>query len=120
MVLPKQYRLTRPKDFSRVHQKGKQASTRNLVVKFVEQTGQSTDDCPRFGVTISQKVSKKAVVRNRLKRQVKAALQQLLPHVRAGLWVVILLRSASVQCDYWQFLQELEQIFLELEVIDGY
>jgi ribonuclease P protein component len=76
--------------------------------------------CSRFGITISQKVSKRAVVRNRLKRQVRAALQVLMPQLKSGLWVVIILRAAAVQCDYWQFLRELEQLFLDLEVLDGH
>ena len=35
----------------------------------------------RIGITVSQKVSKRAVVRNRLKRQVRAALRGLLPQL---------------------------------------
>ncbi|MDB9528211.1 ribonuclease P protein component [Oscillatoria sp. CS-180] len=120
MALPKRYRLTRSREFSKVYQKGRQASGCCLVVKALRVSEQSADGCSRFGITISQKVSKRAVVRNRLKRQVRAALQELLPNFRAGLWIVVVLRTSSVQCDYWQFLQELEKLFLELEVFDGH
>lgn len=121
MALPKRYRLTRPKEFSQVYQSGKQASTKHLVVKLIQSPGeQPSQGCSRFGITISQKVSKRAVVRNRLKRQVRAALQTLMPRLQTGLWVVVVLRSAAIGCDYWQFLQELEQLFLELEVCDGH
>ncbi|MEM1310923.1 MAG: ribonuclease P protein component [Cyanobacteria bacterium P01_H01_bin.153] len=121
MALPKQYRLTRAKEFSQVYQSGQQASTKHLVVKYLKPLGKPPQiGCSRFGITISQKVSKRAVVRNRLKRQVRAALQILIPRLQSGLWVVVVLRRAAVECDYWQFLQELEQLFLELEVCDGH
>lgn len=121
MALPKQYRLTRSKDFSRVYHSDRQASTKHLVVKSMPSPGEQLHpSCSRFGITISQKVSKRAVVRNRLKRQVRAALQTLMPRLQSGLWVVIILRTAAVECDYWQFLRELEELFLDLEVLDGH
>jgi ribonuclease P protein component len=121
MALPKRYRLTSPKEFSRVYKAGRQASTNHLVVKCIESPREQPNlGCSRFGITISQKVSKRAVVRNRLKRQVRAALQSLIPQLRQNLWVVIVLRSSAIECDYWQFLQELEKLFTKLEVCDGY
>jgi ribonuclease P protein component len=121
VALPRRYRLTSSKEFSQVYKEGQQASTSHLVVKFMESPGgQPSLECSRFGITISQKVSKRAVVRNRLKRQVRAALQTLIPKLRQDLWVVIVLRRSAIECDYWQFLQELEELFTELEVRDGY
>lgn len=75
---------------------------------------------PCFGVSISQKVSKKAVVRNRIKRHLKAAFRQLLPRIGHDWLIVVVVHPAAVQCDYWQFLQELEQMLISAEVIDGY
>lgn len=74
----------------------------------------------RFGVSISKKVSKKAVVRNRIKRHLKAAFRQLLPRVTSHWLIVVVVRPSAVQCDYWQFLQELEQTLTSAEVIDGH
>ncbi|HEY9888992.1 MAG TPA: ribonuclease P protein component [Candidatus Obscuribacterales bacterium] len=120
MALPKQYRLRRTKEFAQVYQAGRQSSTRHLVVKVLTLPEQFSQSCSRFGITISQKVSKQAVVRNRIKRRVRAALQVLIPRLRSGLWLVIVVRSPAVECDYGQFLRELEQLFLELEVLDGH
>lgn len=73
----------------------------------------------RFGVSISQKVSKRSVVRNRIKRQLKAAFRQLLPLLDPGWLLVIVVRPEAVQCDYEQFLQELKQLLVDAEVING-
>ena len=120
MALPKQYRLTHTQEFSKVYRLGKQAKTQHLAVKVLDLPAQLAGNCSRFGITVSQKVSKRSVVRNRLKRQVRAALQVLIPRLKSGLWVVVVLRSAATECEYWQFLRELEQLFSDLEVFDGY
>lgn len=72
----------------------------------------------QFGISISQKVSKKAVIRNRIKRRIKAVLGQLLPRCRSGWQVVIIVRPAAIECDYSKFLQELEQLLISAEVIN--
>ncbi len=73
----------------------------------------------RFGITVSKKVSKLAVIRNRLKRQISAAIQTLLPQIREGYWVVVVVRSSAVDGTYCQFLQQLKNLFTDLEVLHG-
>jgi ribonuclease P protein component len=81
---------------------------------------QPSEPPSRFGVSISQKVSKRAVVRNRIKRQLHAAIQHLRPRLSPGWLVVIVVRSAALECVYEDFLQELEQLLIESEVINGH
>ncbi|NER82811.1 MAG: ribonuclease P protein component [Leptolyngbya sp. SIO1D8] len=120
MALPRQYRLTHTRDFSKVYRFGRQAATNHIAVKALQLSAEASGHCLRFGITVSQKVSKRSVVRNRLKRQVRAALQVLIPKLKPGLWIVVILRSPAAECDYGQFLQELEQLFSELEVFHGH
>lgn len=72
----------------------------------------------KFGISVSQKVSKKAVIRNRLKRQVRAALRTLFPRINPGWLVVISLSPAACECDYYVFLRELERFLAESGVIE--
>lgn len=74
----------------------------------------------RIGISISQKVSKRAVIRNRIKRQIRAAMRQLLPRFPLGWNLVIVVQPQAVQCDYFQFLRELEQLLIESEVLNGH
>lgn len=79
-----------------------------------------TDVMPvQVGISISKKVSKRAVVRNRLKRQLKAIVHSLLPRLNPGLRMVIVVRSDALTCDYWQLLQELEYLLVKAEVLHG-
>jgi ribonuclease P protein component len=74
----------------------------------------------RFGITVSRKVSKKAVERNRIRRQIQAALITLRPRLVTGGQVVIIVRQSGVACQYREFLRELEQTLSALEVINGH
>jgi ribonuclease P protein component len=74
----------------------------------------------RFGISVSQKVSKKAVVRNLLKRRVKAAIRQLLPDLQSGWSVVIVVQAAATMCEYDEILRELKQLLVAAEVINGH
>lgn len=76
----------------------------------------------QIGISISTKVSKRAVVRNRLKRQIAAAMYQLLPKISPGWRLVIVVKptAAEQECVTQQFLQELEQLLAQAEVFNGY
>lgn len=136
MSLPKQSRLKRPQDFSWVYRQGKKAVSRDLVVRSAPRqtsTISQLADSPlesqpavclslptQFGISISQKVSKRAVVRNLLKRRIKAAIRTLLPEVKPDLQVVIVVRPSAVRCEYGEFLRQLNCLLKKLEVLNGY
>jgi ribonuclease P protein component len=118
VALPRRHRLGHHRAFSAVHRRGKRCRSCHLTVGVLPSGG--GDSVPtQFGITVSQKVSKRAVVRNRVKRQISAAIQQLLPQIQPNYWVVIVVRPTAVECACGQFLQELKQLFTELEVIHG-
>ncbi|MGD1907206.1 MAG: ribonuclease P protein component [Leptolyngbyaceae cyanobacterium] len=119
MALPKRHRLTQNRDFVAVRRLGQQASSSCLIVGIRPRTSEQVPLPCRFGITVSQKVSKRAVIRNRLKRRICGAIQSLLPRVGYSLDVVIVVRSPAVECDYEQLLQQLEKLLLKLEVLNG-
>jgi ribonuclease P protein component len=121
VALPSQHRLKRRQDFDWVYQTGTRRRATHLHVVAVQALNPVAGGPieSRFGISISKKVSKLAVVRNRLKRQVKAALRSLLPRLQPGWCVVIVVRSGLIECDYWQILRELEQLLRKSEVIRG-
>lgn len=138
MALPKLHRLRQRKDFSQVYREGKRRSCRYLTLRVLSRwekksaaalassvdfkADQVLASClpTRIGVSISQKVSKRAVVRNRLKRQVQSALYQLLPRFPYGWDLVVIVHPQAVQCDYFKILQELEQLLIDAEVLNGH
>ncbi len=79
-------RLTRSAEFDAVYRRGRSASSRHLVAYAFPNEA----DDPRLGVAVSRKVGG-AVVRNRLKRQLREAFAAL-PERPAGMDVVLVAR----------------------------
>lgn len=138
VALPKTNRLKSRKDFQAVFREGtrrhgsyltlralRPSSSRVPYEDVAATTTQPTDSVnpvsTRIGISISTKVSKRAVVRNRLKRQIAAALHKLLPNLLPGWRLVVIVKpTAAQECVREQFLQELEQLLAEAEVLNGY
>lgn len=74
----------------------------------------------RIAVVVSTKVHKRAVVRNRVRRQIQAACQTLLPQLKSGQLIVITVKASAVECDYCKFLQQLKQLLVKAEVLHGH
>lgn len=137
MALSKPNRLRSNQDFTAVYRKGIRRKSTHLTLLAIRQASLRARKQPifkaaadavatapgsptRIGISISQKVSKRAVVRNRIKRQLRAAARQLLPRFSQGWDVVVVVQPQATQCDYHQFLQELEQLLMDAEVCDGH
>ena len=125
MGLPKVHRLKRREDFSRVYQKGSRRKTAHLTLRVLRRSPDRTSSSAnspsstRIGISISVKVDKRSVVRNRIRRRIQAVFRQLLPQILPGLDLLVVVHPPAVQCDYPQFLQELEQLLVDVEVLNG-
>lgn len=121
MVLPKQNRLRSQQEFTAVYKYGIRHTTPHLALRALHCKPQAAlaSQPTRIGIVVSQKVSKRAVVRNRIRRQLQAACRQLLPRLSSGWFTVIIVRTGAFACDYHQFLRELEQLLVDTEIIDG-
>jgi ribonuclease P protein component len=138
VALPKANRLKSRKDFQAVFREGTRRHGSYLTLRALRPSSmkkpsldtahnhvQSTNSVLspiKIGISISTKVSKRAVIRNRLKRQLSAALHQLLPQLSPGWRLVIVVKptAAESKCVTQQFLQELEQLLAQAEVLNGH
>lgn len=119
MGLPRANRLRGRRNFDAVYQKGlrRKGVYLNLVALCENQESKSPAS---LGISISQKVSKKAVVRNRLKRRIRAVFRQLLPQVKPGWNIIVTVRAQALECEYEHFLRELKELLIKAEIINGY
>ena len=121
MGLPKSNRLRHPKAFQTVYNRGKRYQSHHLVIRVLWQAVQQPTTPPtQFGISVSRKVSKKAVTRNRLKRQIKGVIRVFLPMIKPGYQVVIVVKRNATECKYEHFLRELEELLIKAEIIHGY
>jgi ribonuclease P protein component len=136
--LPKSNRLKSRKDFQAVFREGIRRNGSYLTLRALKplySTKPSLDTASqntqlidsvhladtRIGISISTKVSKRAVVRNRIKRQITSVLYKILPKLSPGWRLVFIVKPtvAESKCVSPQFLQELEQLLAQAEVFDG-
>jgi ribonuclease P protein component len=107
MALPKQYRLTRQKEFESVYDSGKTVRNSFLFIKFLKD---SSLQGSKFGIVVSAKVSKKATVRNRIRRHISEAIRPHLKRISKNVNVVIVTNSKIVDKEF----TEIEKVVLDL------
>lgn len=91
-MLPKENRLKKKKDFDRVFSRGKALSTLLFLVRSVV----NDLEVPRFGFILSKKVSNKAVVRNRIRRVVRGAVEKKIDKEMKGIDVIFTVKSTVI------------------------
>ena len=84
-MLPKENRLKKKKDFEEVFEKGKGYKEDFVYLKIRKNKLKLS----RFGFIVSKKFSKKAVVRNKIKRKLRESIRTKLPRIKKGIDGVI-------------------------------
>lgn len=85
-MLPGINRLKKKKDFEHVFKQGRGLKEGFLSLKFIK----NGLDATRFGFVVGQKVSRKAVVRNKVKRRLRILAKAKLGQMKQGIDVVII------------------------------
>ncbi|MDD4996076.1 MAG: ribonuclease P protein component [Patescibacteria group bacterium] len=106
-MLPKKYRLVKNNDFARVAQKGKMIFGQEVSLKWIK----NDLNYSRFGITVSLKVDKRAVMRNKIKRRIRAILKKYLLQFVLGYDFLILTRPKIKELDFQQIESAILKIF---------
>jgi len=85
-MLTKTNRLRKEKDFEKLFKKGKSFKNGFLILKIVENDSKES----RFGFIVSQKVSKTATLRNKVKRRLRDIIQQNVANIKKGTDVALI------------------------------
>lgn len=93
-MLSSKYRIKRRIDFARSEIDGKLYQSKNFGINVFDR---QDDNNPRFAFIISTKISKKAVVRNRIKRIISETLRLNVDKIRNGLDVVFLIKPLIIK-----------------------
>lgn len=108
----KQLRLTKKKDFEAIFKRGRSCYGKFLGVK----AATNEEAVNRYAVIVSAKVSKKAVERNKLKRQVKVLLKESDRQTVQGLDLVVMVLPAALGQSYDIIKSQLIKIFVKLKL----
>lgn len=91
-MLPPQHRLTKEKDFQHLFRRGRPYFSHHLTLKI----GVNKEKVSRFGIIVSTRISKKSVVRNRLKRRLRHIMGQRLAKIRPGYDIVVIPKASCI------------------------
>jgi len=114
-MLPQNNRLKKKKDFERVFKKGKGFKEDFLTLK----TAKNDLKFSRFGFVVSQKVSKKATVRNKIKRVLREIIEKNLPLIKKGNDVLIVTLPGLEIKDFWEFKDVCDKLLQRANLIRG-
>jgi ribonuclease P protein component len=108
-----QYRLKENRDFRRVFRRGKSFATHRLVLYYCD----NRQSIVRVGFSISKKVGN-AVVRNRVKRMLRAGFQSLLPELKdKSLDIVVVCRKDAAEADYHELMQDVMKLISKARIV---
>jgi ribonuclease P protein component len=105
-MLKRPQRLTAEKDFARLFAKGRPFHAKGIGMKAVLNGRQVT----RIGFVVSTKVSKRAVVRNQLKRRMREAVRKHVADLQPGIDIAFMARPDAVKLAF----ADIESVILEL------
>jgi len=95
-MLAKPYRLTKEKDFQKIFKSGKSLFSTILRLKVLP----NSLSLSRFAIVVSGKVSKKAIIRNRLKRQISEVIRLNLNSIKKGYDIVVIVKPDMIGKSY--------------------
>lgn len=102
--------LKKRRDFLRARKEGLSAASSSLVIQTNKQSDLEEKDMARIGFTVSKHIDKRAVRRNRVKRRLRAAAQDVLGHkARPGHDYVIIARKRALTGSYDQLKNDIER-----------
>ncbi len=123
MVLPKEMRIKGYKCFDYIHRYSKRYKSNSMILKLAKANNtlikkdksDNLDICCRCAISISSKVSKKAVVRNRLRRLMHDHLRSKLFKNKnfSNYWALISLNPKSINQNSKDLLKECDKLFLD-------
>lgn len=101
-MLAKAGRLVKEKDFQRVFAQGKSFFVNELGIK----AAKNDLAISRFGISVGLKVSKKAVIRNQVKRRLSEIFRLNLDKIKPG-YDLVVVTLPGVEAKEYQELQEM-------------
>jgi len=111
-MLAKPQRLARDRDFKKIFEQGRAYYSKQLGVKVTNNQRARN----HYGIIISTKVSKKAVERNRLKRQISQILKGLDKDLAPGLDLAVVVLPAILGQKFKAVKAELEKVLEKLKL----
>lgn len=105
-------RLTKRKEFAYIYKNAKSTFNKNLTLLYLPTKLKE----PRIGISISKKVGK-AHVRNKIKRQIREIVREMLPNLNQKFNYVFIVRPTMVNLTYLEIYNNVENVLKRANLI---
>ena len=112
-MLPKQNRLKKEKDFKQVFKRGKSFQDNALSLKLTENSLKVS----RFSFVVGLKVSKKAFLRNKIRRRLREIVKTNLSKTKTGFDVVFIVRRGLETKNFQELAEIVNGLFKKAKLI---
>jgi len=113
-MLPKENRLKKKKDFEQVFKKGRGFKEDFLFLKINENDLKES----RFGFIVSREISKKAVVRNKIKRRLRETMKEELPKIKSGIDGVLVVKKGAAEKDFLEIKKVVNSLLKKAKILN--
>lgn len=94
------------KDFENVFRGGKAKAGKLVFLKFLK----NNLNISRFGWVVSLKISKKAAIRNKIKRKLREIVRHNLSNIKPGFDIIIVAKPEIINKNYQDIKNDLENL----------
>ncbi len=112
-VFPSVNRLRNEKDIKTLFAKGRSVFDLTLGIRFFPNNLPVT----RFTVVVGTKISKRAVVRNRLKRRIRGIVERKMGILKPGFDVLFLVKKETITQTHAQLVEQIERMFRRAKLL---
>lgn len=113
-MLPKLNRIKKKKDFDLIFKKG--SSFKNNL--FILKTVKNSLDEPRFGFVVSQKISKKAVIRNKIRRRLSEIARNKMKSIKGGIDIVLISLPGVEKKEFSDIKDSLNNLLIKSKILN--
>lgn len=112
-MLPKVNRIKKKKDFEIIFKKGTTFKNNLFVLKVVKKNfGKS-----RFGFIVSSKISKKAIVRNKVRRRLEEIIKAEVANIMGSVDIILISLSGIEKKEFSETREALHNLLIGAEII---
>ena len=106
-MLPRENRLISKRSFDETREKGKLLQSKSFGLVFLQRDDREPS---RFGFIVSTKISKKAVIRNKIKRSLREPVSADLLNINKGFDVVFLVKKKALITEKDEIRKEVTEV----------
>lgn len=112
-MLPKENRLKKEKEFEKVFKGGRTLKGKSVFLRYLT----NGTDKTKIGFVVSKKISKLAVIRNKIKRRMRDIVRLKKDTLKQGLSIIIISLPPIKTMAYREIKEDLENLLKKEELI---